>query len=125
MLAPLCFLGTFLQSPEGLALIGSAVAWFLNRKSTNSKRWKVIQERAEIVFDSMEGWAEYMRRTNGKVPSGAEKLEAFLEYVEKAVVAVGGGGKLTDAERAALAATAAVKSWLAKGSATAVTRGKK
>ena len=125
MPAPPCVAGKFLLSPEGIALVGSLAAWLFRRDFMQSKRWKVIQERAEIVFDSMEGWAEYMRRTNGKVPSGAEKLEAFLEYVEKAVVAVGGGGKLTDAERAALAATAAVKSWLAKGSATAVTRGKK
>lgn len=124
MFAPLCFVGQFLTSPEGIALLGSLAAWLLRQDFMKSKRWKLIQERAEVVFDSMEGWADYQRRTNGKVPTGEQKLEAFLDYVEKSVVAVGGGGKLTAAERAALAATAAVKAWLAKGNAP-VSRGKK
>lgn len=123
MLAPLCVVGKFLVSPEGLALLGSVAAWLFRRDFMQSKRWKVIQERAEIVFDGMEQWAEYQKRTSGKVPTGEQKLEAFLDYVEKAVVAVGGGGKLTPAERASLAATAAVKAWLAKGSTPS--RGKK
>lgn len=116
-LAPLCKVGEFLVSAEGIALIGSAVAWLLNRKATQSKRWAVIKERAEVVFDSMESWASYQKKVNGKVPTGEQKLEAFLDYVEKAVVAVGGGGKLTTQERAALAAMAAVKSWLTKDTA--------
>ena len=113
VLVPLTFIGKWLMSPEGVALLGSVAAWLLRRDSLKGKRAKLIAERAGIVFDGMEQWAAY-RRSKGETVTGSQKLDAYLGYVEDAVKAVGGGGPLTVAEKAALAADAAVRSWLAK-----------
>lgn len=112
MIVPLTFVGQLLASPEGLALIGSVVAWFWNKKTGKSKRAKVIAERAGIVFDGMEQWARY-QRANGNPVTGSQKFDKYVELVEAAVKAVG-GGKLSDAEKVGLAADTAVRSWLAK-----------
>lgn len=118
---PLTVVGQYLASPEGVALIVSAAGWLIHRFAGRSRRARVIALKAGVVFDGMEAWAAY-RRSKGEPVTGAQKLDAYLGYIEAAIKSMGETGGLTNGERVGLAADAAVRAWLAKAPAKSSVR---